>query len=342
MSVLDTQVAYRGPATTAEGVERVIADERALHHQQVSTLERLRARHGRLQTALTDELQTLDGLTRSIDAAQTPSVWDGLRKVFSFLPGVDARQTPASVQLVLREQYAQAQTRLQEAAAFADRLEQAEADLFDEIDRLNTRIIEAAGNEQAAAEHLLAVEAHRTALEKQVPALQGVAARKAQAELDAVRRVMAEHSLKLRLFATAEERLARLKGHSARLAETVAHLRSDILRYVMAAGEQLDLVSGQINAVGAAADAAVVTLELKRALDGLQQTLSESTQFVSKTQRYFRENIDGLVEDLGRFDARTEAMLASNLAFSEAHDDLNIGEALTLARQARLRRENPA
>jgi hypothetical protein len=253
MSVLDTQVAYRGPATTAEGVERVIADERALHREQVSTLERLRARNGDLQTALTQELNQLDGLTQSIDAEQTPSFWDGLRSVFSFLPGVEARQTPQSVQLVLREQFAHSQTRLQEAAAFADRLEQAEADLFDEIDRLNTRIIEAATNEQTAAEHLLAVEAHRGTLEGRLHAAEGVEARTIQAELDSVRRVMAEHSLKLRLFATAEERLARLKTHSARLAETIAHLRSDILRYVMAAGEQLDLVSGQINAVGAAA-----------------------------------------------------------------------------------------
>ncbi|MEZ4463975.1 MAG: hypothetical protein R3F43_05490 [bacterium] len=138
--------------------------------------------------------------------------------------------------------------------------------------------------------------------------------------------------MKLRLYDTAEERLDRLKAHTATLAETIAQLRSDILRYVTAAGEQLDLVGGQINAVGAVADAAVVTLELKRALDGLTRTLDSSTRFVSETQRYFRENIDGLIDDLGRFDTHTEQVLAQNLAFAEAMDDLRVGEAVALAR----------
>lgn len=335
MSVLEKQISYRGAAISARGVEETIAHERALHHAQVSTLEKLRARNGNLQGALSSELGRLDTLSKSLDDATEPSFWDSVRDMFSFLPGIEATRTPQSVEAMLRDQYATSQTRLREAAAFADRLEQAEADLFDEIERLNQKIIEAAENEGLAAEHVLAVQGHRASLEARLTALDGADARKAQAEIDRTRRTLAEHSLKLRLYATAEERLERLKQHTARLAETIAHLRSDILRYVTAAGEQLDLVSGQINAVGAAADAAVVTLELKRALDGLQKTLSSSTRFVSQTQRYFRENIDDLVDELGQFDAKTEALLEQNLAWSEAMDDLNIGEAIELARKMR-------
>lgn len=335
MSVLEKQIAYRGAPISARGVEETIAHERSLHREQVSTLERLRARNGDLQGALTSELGRLDSLSKSLDEATEPSFWDAVRDLFSFLPGVEATRTPQSVEAMLRDQYATSQTRLREAAAFADRLEQAEADLFDEIDRLNDKIIESASNEALAAEHVLALQSHRAALESRLVALDGVEARRAQAELDRVRRVLGEHSLKLRLYATAEERLERLKAHTARLAETIAHLRSDILRYVTAAGEQLDLVGGQINAVGAAADAAVVTLELKRALGGLQKTLDSSTRFVSQTQRYFRENIDELVDELGRFDAKTEALLERNLAWSEAMDDLHIGEAVDLARKLR-------
>ena len=342
MSLFEKTISYAGAPVSARAIEDVIAHERGLHRDQVSTLERLRARNGTLQTALGGELGTLCELSRTLDDAQAPGFWQRVRGLFDFLPGVDATQTPRSVEARLRDQFAASQTRLQEAAAFADRLEQAEADLFDEIDRLNGRIIEAAENEALAAEHVLAVQQHRTALEAQLIQADSAEGRRVQAELDRGRRVLAEHSTKLRLYATAEERLERLKAHTARLAETIAHLRSDILRYVMAAGEQLDLVSGQINAVGAAADAAVVTLELKRALDGLHQTLEGSTQFVSQTQRYFRENIDGLIEDLGRFDASTETMLAQNLAYSEAMDDLGMGEAIELARQTQARRARRA
>lgn len=337
MSLLEKKIAYVGSPVSARAIEDVIARERALQETQVSTLERLRGRNGTLQSALGSELGTLSDLSRTLDDAQSPSFWQRMRGAFDFLPGVDASQTPRSVEARLRDQFAASQTRLQEAAAFTDRLEQAEADLFDEIDRLNGRIIESAENEARAADHVLAVQAHRTALEAQLPHIDDAETRRIQAQIDRTRRVLAEHSTKLRLYATAEERLERLRAHTARLAETIAHLRSDILRYVMAAGEQLDLVSGQINAVGAAADAAVVTLELRRALDGLHQTLQGSTQFVSQTQRYFRENIDGLIEDLGRFDARTETMLAQNLAYSEAMDELGMGEAIEMARQTQAR-----
>lgn len=334
-SVLEKQIAYRGAAISARGVEETIAQERALHREQVSTLERLRARNGDLQGALGQELGRLDTLSKSLESSSETSFWDSVRDLFSFLPGVEASQTPQSVEALLRDQYANSQTRLREAAAFADRLEQAEADLFDEIERLNQKIIESAENEQTAAAHVLAVQAHRASLEARLPALEGAEARTVEAEVDRCRRVLAEHSLKLRLYATAEERLDRLKAHTARLAETIAHLRSDILRYVTAAGEQLDLVSGQINAVGAAADAAVVTLELKRALTGLQKTLDSSTRFVSETQRYFRDNIDDLVAELGQYDAKTEALLEENLAWSEAMDDLEIGAAVEMARKMR-------
>lgn len=339
MSLLEKTVAYAGTPVSARAIEDVIAHERTLQRAQVSTLERLRGRNGVLQTALGSELGSLTDLSRTLDDAQSPGFWQRMRGVFDFLPGVDATQTPRSVEARLRDQFAASQTRLQEAAAFTDRLEQAEADLFDEIDRLNGRIIESAENEARAADHVLAVQAHRAELDAQLIHADDTQARRVQAQIDRARRVLAEHSTKLRLYATAEERLERLKAHTARLAETIAHLRSDILRYVMAAGEQLDLVSGQINAVGAAADAAVVTLELRRALDGLHQTLQGSTQFVSQTQRYFRENIDGLIEDLGRFDTHTETMLAQNLAYSEAMDDLGMGEAVELARQAQARRQ---
>ncbi|MCB9549605.1 MAG: hypothetical protein H6706_27690 [Myxococcales bacterium] len=331
--LLTRTLPWKGDALSAGSLETLIQAERGRQAEQVSTLERLRGRNATVQGALSQEIQRLDGLSRSLDAGEA-SFWDKVRDFFAFLPGVEKSQAPRSIEALLREQYATSQTRLAEAAAFADRLEAAEADLYDEIDRLNRKIIEAAENEELAAEHVLAVEAHRDALDRRLAVLEpGTAeARQVTAELDRARRVLAEHSVKLRLYDTAEERLDRLKAHTAQLAETIAQLRSDILRYVTAAGEQLDLVGGQINAVGAAADAAVVTLELKRALDGLTRTLDSSTRFVSETQRYFRENIDGLIDDLGRFDAHTEQVMAQNLAFAEAMDDLRIGEAVALAR----------
>lgn len=337
--LLERTLAWRGEPISAQSLEASLQAERTRQETQVSTLERLRARNGGLQGALAQEFGRLDALARSFDQPEAAGFWDKVRDFFDFLPGVEKAAPRRSVEALLRAQYATSQTRLAEAAAFADRLEAAEADLYDEIERLNAKIIEAAENERLAADHVLAVQAHRDDLDRQLAAVEvgSPEARHLEAQLDRARRVLAEHSVKLRLYGTADERLDRLKGHTVQLAETIAHLRSDILRYVLAAGEQLDLVGGQINAVGAAADAAVVTLELKKALDGLTQTLDASTRFVSETQRYFRENIDGLIQDLGRFDAHTRQVMEENVAWSEATDELRIDEALVQARAQRER-----
>lgn len=336
-SILERRVAWKGEPLTAQGLEALIQAERGRQSEQVSTLEKLRARNGSLQGSLATELGRLDGLSRSLESPEDEGFWDKVRNFFDFLPGVEKATPRRSIEALLREQYATSQSRLAEAAAFADRLEAAEADLYDEIERLNGKIIEAAENERLAADHILVIEAHRKALDAKLDALEpgSAEARGVEADIDRAKRLLAESAVKLKLYGTADERLDRLKAHTAKLAETVAHLRSDILRYVLAAGEQLDLVGGQINAVGAAADAAVVTLELKKALDGLSRTLDQSTRFVSETQRYFRENIDGLIADLGKFDAHTEAVMEQNLAFAQASDELHIDEALTAARQSR-------
>ena len=336
-NILERRIAWKGEPLTAQGLEALIQAERGRQSEQVSTLEKLRARNGSLQGSLATELGRLDGLSRSLESPEDEGFWDKVLNFFDFLPGVEKAAPRRSIEALLREQYATSQTRLAEAAAFADRLEAAEADLYDEIERLNGKIIEAAENERLAAEHILVIEAHRKALDAKLDALEpgSAEARGVEADIDRAKRLLAESAVKLKLYGTADERLDRLKAHTAKLAETVAHLRSDILRYVLAAGEQLDLVGGQINAVGAAADAAVVTLELKKALDGLSRTLDQSTRFVSETQRYFRENIDGLIADLGKFDAHTEAVMEQNLAFAQASDELHIDEALTAARQSR-------
>ena len=139
---------------------------------------------------------------------------------------------------------------------------------------------------------------------------EGARVREIERTLDRIRRVLADHSVRLQLYHTAESRLGRLKDSSRLLIETIGNLRSDVVQYVTAASEKLDMVAGQIQAIGTAADASVVMLEMKRSLDSMTEALNQTTRFVADTQLYFRQSLPSLLDDLHVFDEQTRDALA--------------------------------
>ncbi len=334
-SVLQQKVAYEGRPISARKLQETIAAERGSQAKRLEELEGMRGQNLTLQKALGGELDRLRSISEQLaGGAEEQGFWGKVKALF----GGEA-QAPQSVEALLREQYAISTRRLTEAADFADRLEAAEQDLYDEMERLNLMVIESARNEELAAEVLLELEAHRRDLKARLPSAEGSAQRSLQAELDVVARQLSEHSTKLKLYATAEERLAVLKESTSELAKTIGHLRSDISQYVTAASHKLDLVGGQITAVGTAADASVVMLELRQALDAMGESLHHTTRFVSETQRYFRENLGQLMDDLEVYDADTREALRRNRAEAELAEEMRVEEALELAARKRGERE---
>lgn len=333
--LLRRAVVYKGERISARSLERRITDERAVQQAQIDQLDRLRKKHGGLQGALNEEVQRLAELQTHLASKKRESTfWEAFKDALSFLPGIDSPEEEAqSIEALLRQQYEVSLRRLHEAAAFADRLAVAEDDLYAEVERLNAGILDAAHNERTAADYLLAVEARRGELAAEQATTGSVRAREIQADMDRARRVLAEHANRMRLYSTAADRLERLKGTTTQLAQTIAELRSDITRYVDAAGHRLDLVAGQIGAVGAAADAARVVTALQEALEGMSETLNQATRFVVDTQAYFRDHVDELVSNLDTYDEETRALLTSNLASSTASDELEIGVAVERARR---------
>ena len=164
-------------------------------------------------------------------------------------------------------------------------------------------------------------------------------ARRKQAELDKARRLLAEHSMHLKLYHSAEERLARLKENTRLLAETIGNLYQDITQYTTAASEKLDLVAGQIQALGTAADASTVMLEMKKSLDTLTEAMNDTAQFVSETQIYFRRNLDKLVDELELYDEQTSDLLKKHLEESQAIEEQRIAEALAVAQARKQQKE---
>ena len=337
--LMEVSNVYSGEGISVRKLEETIHMERTRQNEHVERLNHMRSRNTELQEVLTEEVDKLRQLSEDLHKQREQSAWQGFLSKLPFFK--DRATTRKSIEELLRRQYEFSAMRVKEAAEFADRLDVAKADLYDEIARLNDRIIEYAENEKEAAALVLKLSEIKGELEGELDLAEpgSLQARKLQAELDRTRRALTEHSASLKLFSTAEDRLARLQENTRMLAETIGQLQTDITLYVTVASEKLDLIAGQIQAIGAAADASVVMLELKQSLEAMTESINHTTRFVSETQVYFRNNVDQMVNELELYDTETETVLEGNLAVNDLYDEMQVADAVSLALQKQLEEE---
>lgn len=342
--LLTKAVPYAGEGISVASLEAALDAERQRQDGQVVALQAVQQRNVEVSASLAQEMQQLQRLSSYLSQGRvSTSIWGRFREAMARIPGLSSLAvTPQSIEEVLRRQYEQSLVRVKEAAELADRLAVAEAELHDEIERLNTKIIDSARNEGLAADYVLALQRERDRLQLAVETAaddEGPQTREHERTLDRIRRVLADHSVRLQLYHTAEGRLSRLKDSTRLVIETIENLRSDITQYVTAASEKLDLVAGQIRAIGTAADASVVMLEMKRSLDAMTEALDQTTRFVADTQLYFRQSLPSLLEDLHVYDEQTRDMLQRNLEVSQALEDERIARGVEFALLMRAEQE---
>jgi hypothetical protein len=342
-ALLIKEVPYAGEAVSVSALEAALEAERGRQDGQVKALQAMQQRNVEVSASLAQEVAQLQRLSSYMAQGRvSTSVWGRFREAMARIPGfAGLAVTPQSVEEALRHQYEASLLRVKEAAELADRLAVAESQLHDEIERLNTKIIDSARNEGLAADHVLALQRERDQLELVVETAgdEDPKAREHQRTIDRIRRVLADHSVRLQLYHTAESRLSRLTDSTRLLIETIQNLRSDITQYVTAASEKLDLVAGQIRAIGTAADASVVMLEMKRSLDAMTEALDQTTRFVADTQLYFRQSLPNLLDDLDVYDEQTRAALQRNLEVSQALEDERIARGVEFALLMRAEQE---
>ena len=336
--ILNRKIAYLGEGISLRSLEETIGVERTRQDTQLRQLSSLRERNTELQLALKEEMRRLREISEQMARNREQG---GFKSWFSWLPWLRSdAPTTTSVEDLLRRQYELSALRLKEAAEFADRLEGAKSDLYDEIDRLNQKIVDSAKNEELASDYVSELRTLKTQLEHQADRAEPSSARERelQRDIDQCRRRLAEHTTRLKLYASSEERLAKLRRNTRTLADTITNLQADITRYVTAASEKMDLVAGQIQAIGAAADAAVVMMELKESLDAMTDSVNYTTRFVAETQQYFRNNVDRMIDDLELYDEETERVLAENQARNDILDEMEMERSMSSALARRIDR----
>ena len=333
--VLSREISYSGEGISVRALEESIATERTTQNTKVDELKSLRERNVEIQSSLAEEVGKLRKFSDYLNGtAQKAGIWASFKELLSYIPGLSGLSlSKRSIEELLKQQFHISQRRVKDAAEYVDKLEDSEKELYTEIERINGKIIEAAENEKRALDYVLELRAAQESIEaeKQVVEAGSVEYRELEAQGDKIHALLAEHSSNVQLFGSAEERYASLKTNTRKLAETIRNLGQDIQQYTTAASIKLDMASGQIQAIGRAADASVVMLEMKKSLDVMTESMNQTTQFVSDTQVFFRENLDSLLKDLDTFDETTTQILDENLEKSKAIEDQRIQEAIDKA-----------
>jgi hypothetical protein len=338
LGVLERQVAYSGEGISVRSLEESISAERGAQNGKVEELKVLRERNIEIQGALAEEVGKLRKFSDYLDGTATGGgFWAGFKELLSRIPGLrNISISKRSIEELLKQQYQISSRRVKEAAEYVDTLKRSEQDLYKEIDRINGKIIEMARNEALAVDYVLELKALVDEIGKEMQTVEAgsVAYRDLESKQDKARALLAQHSGNLQLYGSAEERYASLKDNTRKLLETIRNLGADIQQYTTAASIKLDMASAQIQAIGTAADASVVMLELKRSLDVMTESMNATTQFVSDTQVFFRRNLDGLIHELETFDETTTKMLDKNIEESRKIEEERIAAAIAKA-QAR-------
>jgi hypothetical protein len=342
LDVLEKGVAYSGEGISVKSLEEDIHQERGTQNVKVEELKVLRERNVEISKVLAEEVTKLRKFSDYLDGTATKAgFWAGFKELVSYIPGLRTiALSQRSIEELLKQQYQISARRVKEAAEYVDTLKQSEQDLYKEIDRINVKIIEAAKNEELAADYVLELKALMDEIEAETQTLEAgsVAMRDLEAKQDKARATLAKHSANLQLYAAAEDRYANLKLNTRKLLETIRNLAQDIGQYTTAASIKLDMASAQIQAIGTAADASVVMLELKRSLDVMTESMNATTRFVSDTQVFFRRNLDSLIEELDTFDSTTTKLLDENLAMSKQIEDQRIERAIAKAKRNKAER----
>ncbi len=346
LDILQKDVAYSGEGISVKSLEENIHEERSVQNVKVEELKGLRDRNVEIQKSLAEEVGKLRKFGDYIDGTATKGgLWAGMKEMLSHLPGLkNIAISQRSIEELLKQQYQISATRVKEAAEYVDTLKQSEQDLYTEIDRINEKILEMATNESIAADHVLELKALIDQIDAEMQTIEAgsVDARELEGKQDKARAKLAMHSANLQLYSSAEDRYASLKNNTRKLVQTIRNLGQDIGQYTTAASIKLDMASAQIQAIGTAADASVVMLELKKSLDVMTESMNATTQFVSETQVFFRQNLDDLLGDLDTFDETTTKVLDDNIAFSKQIEEERIEKAIAKALKNRAQRGDAA
>ncbi|HXE71967.1 MAG TPA: hypothetical protein VNO81_04840, partial [Candidatus Nitrosotenuis sp.] len=202
--------------------------------------------------------------------------------------------------------------------------------------RLNKKMIVAAQNEEKAAAYILELERLKEAVEGELARMtekSGAAYREKSAEIDQIKQKIWEHGARLRLYSSAEDRIAGIVAMNNNFLEMLTNLHANMQNLYEAGLEVLDDLRGNLAALATATEASELTLDMQKAMQSLKENVNKVAVLASNTSLYLAQNVERMTSQLQMYDEATRALVESNLEAERELREKRIDDTLNLARK---------
>ena len=332
-----TQVVYDGEEYTRDSLQGMVTAYQETHSKRIQELEGLKKAHDGLARDMTRDLadsKTAWEYLKEMATVDLGKAGSSLRGLLEKIPILSDRLPDRPLSELLQDKVHVAEMRTREIGLFLDRMESEVAAVRDDIVRLNKKMVVAAHNEEKAAAHILELQAEKTRLEAELAALPeeaGLERRTRQAGIDEVKQQIWEHGAKLRLYSSAEDRIASIVAMNNNFLEMLTNLHANMQNLHDAGTEVLDDLRGNLSTLATATEASELTLDMQSAMSSLKDSVNKVATLASNTSLYLSQNVERLTTELKMYDDATQALIQSNLEQERELRDRRIDDTLRLA-----------
>jgi hypothetical protein len=332
--LLDKQVVYDGEDYSRQAVETLVAGYSAKHQTNLKTLDELSRAHQALGKEMTADLVEQKSAWEHLgNILKLSNVGTNLQGLLEKIPVLRTLIPDRPMHVLLTEKVEVAQRRTQEVGNYLDRIGVEVENLQKDIGRLSRKMVVAAHNEELAARHVLELKTALEEVERALGALDrdSAAARELENRRDAIKHRIWEHGAKLRLYSTAENRLAGIIRMNNNFLEILRNLHANMQSLYEAGNEVLNELEGNLAALASAAKASELTMDMQNAMESLRTSVNKVAVLASETSLFLTQNVDRMTKEMRVYDEATEQLVESNLRAEREVQEERINETIALA-----------
>ena len=345
LDLLTRQVVYDGEDYSRQSLDQTVAGCTAKHQTNLATLAELSKAHDQLRQEMTADLVEQKSAWEHVgNILRLHNMGTNLRGLMEKLPGLRSLVPARPLHTLLTEKVEVAQRRTREVGNYLDRIQTEIGALQQDITSLNARMVQAAKNEEAAGAYVLelkaALEAVQKDLEKAVK--ESAQARELESAADQIKHRIWEHGAKLRLFSTAENRIAGIIRMNNNFLEILRNLHANMQSLYEAGNEVLSELEGNLSALASAAKASELSLEMQQSMESLRASVNKVATLASETSLFLTQNVDRMTREMRVYDESTEALVETNLKAEREVQEQRINETIALAEKNQADRQQAA
>ena len=336
-AVLQKKVSYSGEEYTRETLEVSLKPDMERHGQRMQELETLKKTHESIAKEMTESLveqRSIWDCMKDIVAGDRSKATQSFRQMLERIPLLKKHLPERPLSELLQEKIQITETRLREVGTFLDRMESEVENVRQDIQRLHKKMHGSAVNKEKAAAYILQLKEIERGLAQEYTDLGAditSAHREKQGEIDEVKRLIWEHGAKLRMYANADQRINSIIGMNNQFMELLTNLHSNMQTMYDSGQEVLDELRGNLSSLSTATEASELTMDMKRSMESLKESVNKVAVLASNTSLYLTQNVERLTAEMKVYDQETERLVKANLAAEREIQEKRIDETLRLA-----------